>query len=81
MTLVDVGCFGRPVRVFWRKRTWCCVDGDCATGSFTERDEAIALPRALLTVRAGWWAIRQIRYEHASVAGLARQLGTTWNTV
>ncbi len=32
-------------------------------------------------MRAVWWAINQIRREHASVAGLARQLGTTWNTV
>ena len=81
VALVDVACFGRPVRLVWRKRTWCCVDGGCAVGSFTERDDAIALPRALLTVRACWWAIRQIRYEHGSVAGVARQLGTTWNTV
>ncbi len=81
VTLVDVPCFGRPVRLVWRKRTWCCVDDGCAVGSFTERNDDIALPRALLTRRACWWAIRQIRYEHASVAGVARQLGTTWNTV
>jgi transposase len=35
----------------------------------------------LLTVRACWWAIGQLRREHASVQGLARQLGTTWRTV
>jgi transposase len=27
------------------------------------------------------WAIEQLRREHASIAGLARQLGTTWRTV
>ncbi len=32
-------------------------------------------------MRACWWAINQLRREHASVAGLARQLGTTWRTV
>jgi transposase len=32
-------------------------------------------------MRACWWAINQIRREHASIRGLARQLGTTWNTV
>ncbi|UFN45107.1 transposase [Nocardioides okcheonensis] len=48
---------------------------------FTEQDAEIAAPRALLTTRACWWAINQIRREHASIAGLARQLGTTWNTV
>jgi transposase len=41
----------------------------------------VACPRALLTARACWWATRQLRREHASVAGLARQLGTTWRTV
>lgn len=41
----------------------------------------LAGPRALLTVRACWWAINQLRREHASVAGPARQLGTTWRTV
>ncbi|HEX5994694.1 MAG TPA: hypothetical protein VFY84_06095 [Jiangellales bacterium] len=48
---------------------------------FTEQHEELAKPRALLTARACWWAIRQLRREHASVAGLARQLGTTWRTV
>jgi hypothetical protein len=64
-----------------RKRTWRCVEPSCPTGTFTEQDENIAAPRALLTLRACWWAIRQIRREHGSVAGVARQLGTTWNTV
>jgi transposase len=50
-------------------------------GTFTEQDAHIAAPRALLTLRACWWAIRQIRREHGSAAGVARQLGTTWNTV
>lgn len=48
--------------------------------SFTEQDLDLAGPRALLTTRACWWAINQLRREHASVAGLARQLGTTWLT-
>jgi transposase len=48
---------------------------------FTEQDDTIARPRALLSARACWWAIGQIRREHASVLGLARQLGTTWRTV
>ena len=33
-----------------------------------------------MTVRACWWAIGQLRAEHASIGGLARQLGTTWRT-
>ncbi|MGH8939060.1 MAG: ISL3 family transposase, partial [Actinomycetes bacterium] len=50
-------------------------------GSVTEQDDRIARPGALLTTRACWWAIRQLRREHSSVAGLARQLGTTWRTL
>jgi len=79
--LVDVPCFGRPVRLSWRKRTWRCAEPRCAVKVFTEQAEDLARPRALLTTRACWWAIIQIRREHASVAGVARQLGTTWRTV
>ena len=35
----------------------------------------------MLIVRAIRWAIRQLRFEGAIIAGLARQLATTWNTV
>jgi transposase len=79
--LIDTPCFGRPVELVWRKRTWSCRESECGAGSFTEQDDRIARPRALLTTRACWWAIKQMRREHASVAGLARQLGTTWRTL
>jgi transposase len=79
--LVDAPCFDRPVRLVWRKRTWRCVESSCPVGTFTEQDEMVATRRALLTTRACWWAINQVRREHASIRGLARQLGTTWNTV
>jgi transposase len=79
--LVDAPSFGRPVRVVWRKRTWECEEPDCPGGVFTEQHDDVARPRALLTLRACWWAIRQLRFEHASVLGLARQLGTTWRTL
>jgi transposase len=79
--LVDVPCMGRPVELVWRKRTWRCAEPECPAGSFTEQHDNVASPRALLTVRACWWAIGQLRREHASVQGLARQLGTTWRTV
>jgi len=81
VSLIDSPCFGWPVRLVWRKRTWSCDDPDCDAGSFTESRPDVAGRRALLTTRACWWAIGQIRREHASVAGLARQLGTTWNRV
>ena len=79
--LVDVPCFGGPVRVVWHKRTWSCREPSCPTGTFTEQVQDVAAPRALLTVRACWWAIRQLRREHASISGLARQLGITWRTL
>ncbi|WP_425338848.1 ISL3 family transposase [Kocuria subflava] len=81
VTLVDAPCFDRPVQVVWRKRIWRCQEAACPRKAFTEQDEDIARPRALLTTRACWWAINQIRREHGSISGIARQLGTTWNTV
>jgi hypothetical protein len=41
--LVDAPCFGRPVRIVWRKRTWRCEESACATRSFTEQNEQIAV--------------------------------------
>ena len=49
--------------------------------TFLEHDERVCAPRARLGVRAIRWAIRQLRFEGATIAGLARQLATTWNTV
>jgi transposase len=79
--LIDTPCFGRPVELLWRKRVWRCAERGCEAGAFTEQQEDLTPPRALLTLRACWWAIGQLRREHASVAGLARQLGTTWRTL
>lgn len=81
VTLVDIPCFGAPTRVRWRKRTWTCPEPSCPVGVFTEQDTGIANPRAMLTTRACRWATEQVRREHASIAGLARQLATTWRTV
>jgi transposase len=79
--LVDIPCIGRPTRIRWLKRRWFCPELACPVGTFTEQDERLARPRALLTTRACWWAVGQLRGEHASVAGIARQLGTSWRTV
>ena len=48
---------------------------------FTEQDDLVAKPRAMLTTRACRWVVEQVRREHASIAGLAGQLATTWRTV
>jgi transposase len=63
---VDAPCFGRPVTLRWRKRTWTCPDAGCPMGTFTEQDPHVAPRRALLTTRATRWAIGQLRCEHAS---------------
>jgi transposase len=50
--LVDVPCFGRPVELVWRRRTWRCDEQACATRLITEQHDDRAAPRALLTTRA-----------------------------
>ncbi len=70
-----------PVRVIWRQRTWRCPDPDCPRGTFVEQVPTLVAPRASLTSRAVRWAIGQLRREHATVQGLARQLGVDWKTL
>lgn len=79
--LHDAPCFGVPVRLLWRQRTWRCPDRGCPAGAFSEDAPELAAARSKLTVRALWWAIGQLRREHATIAGLARQLGVYWHTL
>ncbi len=46
-----------------------------------EQLPALVARRGSITKRAVSWAIGQLRREHATVHGLARQLGTSWKTV
>lgn len=57
------------------------LENTCETVPFTEQNRAVCAPRTLLGARAIRWAIRQLRFERATIADLARQLGSTWNTV
>jgi len=70
-----------PVVVRWRQRTWRCPEAGCPVGLFVEQLPGLVTPRGSLTCRAVRWAIRQLRFEHATIQGLARQLGTTWKTL
>lgn len=79
--VIDAPWAGVPVRIRWFKRRWICRERTCQTVTFLEHDERVCAPRARLGVRAIRWAIRQLRFEGATIAGLARQLATTWNTV
>ena len=79
--IIDAPWAGRPVRIRWRKRRWICHERTCPVVSFLEQDPRICAVRARLSTRAIRWAIGQLRYEAATIQGLARQLGTTWNTL
>ena len=76
----DLPCFGRPARLVWLKRRWRCVDPDCAAKTWTEGTEHVA-PRAVLTLRAGAEATRQVGELALPVAVVARELGVCWWTV
>ena len=69
------------VRVVWRQRVWRCGEQECERKTFTEQLPGLVARRGSITNRAIGWAIGQLRREHATIAGLARQLGTSWKTV
>ena len=55
----DLPCFGATVRLVWLKRRWRCVETDCPARTWTEGSSHVA-PRAVLTLRAGAEATRQV---------------------
>lgn len=79
--LVDLPCFGRPVRLGWRKRRWSCLDAECATGSWTEEQPGIGAPRLALTDRAGRWVTEQVGRHGRAVNEIAVELACDWHTV
>ena len=79
--VIDAPWAGVPARLRWFKRRWICRETTCQTVIFLEHDERVCAPWARLGVRVIRWVIRQLRFEGATIAGLARQLVTTWNSV
>ena len=79
--VIDAPWAGVPARIRWFKRRWICREHTCQIATFIEQNHSVCAPRARLSVRAIRWAIRQLRFAGATISGLARQLGTTWNTV
>nr|WP_244960731.1 ISL3 family transposase [Pseudoclavibacter chungangensis] len=69
------------VRIVWRQRVWRCGEEDCVRKTFVEQLPDLVARRGSITQRAVAWAIGQLRREHATVHGLARQLDTSWKTV
>ncbi|MGO9456953.1 MAG: ISL3 family transposase [Acidimicrobiales bacterium] len=76
----DLPCFGRPARLVWLKRRWRCTDTDCPAKTWTEGSAHVP-PRAVLTLRAGAEATRQVGELALPVAVVARELGVCWWTV
>ena len=72
--LHDAPCFGRPVRVRWRKRIWRCPEPACGRSTWTE-DHPYAPARAKLTSRATAWAVDALRHDDTTVSAIARHLG------
>lgn len=83
--VIDAPWAGVPAWIRWLKRRWICREHTCQIATFTEQNHSVRAPRARLGVRAICgairWVIRQVRFAGATISGLARQLGTTWNTV
>src|SRR5699024_10078060 len=78
-SMIDAPWAGWPLQIRWRKRRWICREDLCEVATFVEQDPEVCAPRGLLSTRAIRWAIGQLRREGATIQGLARQLGTTWN--
>ena len=53
-------------------RRWICRERTCRIDTFIEQNHPVCAPRARLGVRAIRWAIRQLRFEGAIIAGLVR---------
>jgi len=79
--LVDLTCFGRPVRLRWRKHRWWCPKPWCPQGSWTHEDPRIASPRLSVTDRAGRWATVQVGRAGRAISDVAGELGANWHAV
>ena len=77
----DLPVYGVASTLFWHKRRWRCVDGDCAKKTWTEEDRRIAAPRMGITDRAGRWATRAVGESGRSVNDVANTLECDWHTV
>jgi Transposase/zinc-finger of transposase IS204/IS1001/IS1096/IS1165 len=75
----DMPAGGRPVRLWWRKRRWCCADPDCENKTWSEQVEAIR-PRAVLSERAARDGCVRVGRDGISVAEMAREYLVAWST-
>jgi transposase len=80
VTVRDLSCFGRAVRMVVRQRRWRCPREWCAMKTWTE-ELAMLCGQAALTRRAGQEACRQVGQEVRSVAAVAREFSVCWWTI
>jgi transposase len=76
----DLPAAGVATLLVWVKRIWRCMEPACPRKTWSESHPQVA-PRAVLTRRARRDACAQVGRDQASVAAVARRLGTGWNTV
>jgi transposase len=76
----DLPCFGRPVRLVWRKRRWRCREPLCERRTWTEASGHLDA-QVVLTRRAGAEACRQVGELARPVSKVAEELGVCWWTV
>ncbi len=76
----DLACFGRAVRLVWRKRRWRCPERDCAAKTWTEHSDHVDA-QVVLTRRAGAEACRQVGENARPVSSVAEEMGVCWWTV
>lgn len=79
--LADLTCFGRPVRLRWRKHRFCCPRVWCRVGSWTHEDPRVAAPRLSVTDRAARWATLQVGRAGRAVSDVACELGADWHAI
>lgn len=80
VTYVDLPVYGTAMSLSWKKHRMCCVNPECATGSWVLSDHRIAAKSCLLTTRAAKWATRQVG-DGRTVSDVAHELGCDWHTV
>ena len=81
MEVIDAPWAGAPARIRWHKRCWLCRERTCQTVMFLERSEKVCAPRAHLRGAGDPLSDLTVALRGSTISGLARQLGTTWNTV
>jgi hypothetical protein len=74
----DVPISGRPTRLLFRERLWCCADPECEMRTWSETHPAIA-SRAALTQRGKEMICLRVGRGGHGVAAVAAEFGVGWH--